>query len=91
MSDVSTPRGNVKQIEHWNGSMDATVRPKSFGVKLARHTDGAPVTREYATALSEYETAVRGMEHAQLVADPHWIRKAETRLRVAKEKLQTIL
>jgi hypothetical protein len=71
--------------------MDATVRPKSVAVKLTRSTDGAPVTREYAMALSEYEKAVQAKEHAQLVADPHWIRKAETRLRVAKEKLQTIL
>lgn len=89
MSDVTTPSGNVKQIEHWDGTMDATVRPKSYGLKL-HHVSGAPANKDYIAAIAEYQTAVRMNERAQLVADPHWIRKAEARLRAAQERLQEL-
>jgi len=69
--------------------MDAIARPRSFGIKL-RRADGAPPDKQHLDAISEYEDAVRAMERAHLVADPHWIRKAETRLRTAKERLQDV-
>lgn len=87
--DEKNPSARVRQIEHWDGSMDAVVRPKSFGVKLT-HTDGAPVSKDHVAAIQEYEAAVRHMDTAHKVADPHWIRRAETRLRVAKERLHAV-
>ena len=87
--DEKNPSARVRQVEHWDGSMDAIVKPKSFGVKLTA-TDGAPASKDHIAAIHEYEAAVRHMETAHKVADPHWIRKAETRLRVAKERLQTV-
>lgn len=78
--------GTVSQYEHWDGRVDATVRPKAFAVKLTQ-TDGAPANPQLVYAIAELEEATRELDLAKKVANPQWVRYATRRQSDAKARV----
>lgn len=82
-----SPTGTVTQIEHWDGSMDAVVRPKPYGVKLKSIADGSPA---HLKAMQELEAALRELNVADRSGNVDWQRRARKRVeRAQRQAIET--
>ena len=77
-------QGTVTQTEHWNGSMDATVRPAAFGIGLHPMR---PQSADSVAAVLELEAAIRENETALRSSDQGWRQRTARRVEVAKRRL----
>jgi hypothetical protein len=75
--------GTVTQIEHWDGSMDAVVKPKPFGVKLKRVAEGSPA---HLKAMQELEAALKELRVAERAGDAVWQQRARRRVEKAQQQ-----
>ena len=79
-TDVS----KILTTEHWNGSVDKTVKVK--GLKLSL-TAGATPDKSHIAAILELEEATKENQLAKHSDNAEWLRYTTRRLRVANERL----
>ena len=79
--------GTVTHTEHWNGSMDATVRPRTVTMKM-KATMGADPNPDHVKAIAAFEKATRRLDFARQAKDHNFIAKAERAMTVAQERLE---
>ena len=79
--------GTVTHTEHWNGSMDATVRPKTVTMKM-KATYGADPDPQHVHAIAQFEKATRRLDFARHTGDESFIMRAERQMQVAQEQLE---
>jgi len=81
------PTGTVTHVEHWNGSMDATVRPKTVTMKV-KATIGADPDPDHVQAIAVFEKATRRLDFARHTGDQAFIMRAEQAMAVASRRLE---
>ena len=79
--------GTVTHREHWNGSMDATVRPKTVTMKM-NVTMGADPDPQHVQAIAVFEKATRRLDFARQSGDSSFIMKAERAMATAQKQLE---
>ncbi len=80
-------KGTVTHTDHWDGRMDATVRPKALGLRVTPMSD-AESDPEYVTAVAEFQKAKDQLRYAKAANDPAWIRRATHQYNQARERVQ---
>lgn len=83
---VVSPKGTVTHTDHWDGRVDATVRPKAYGMRLAPISD-APPNPDHVAAVADLQKATAQVKYARAANDPAWIRRALHRYNQAKERV----
>jgi hypothetical protein len=79
-------KGLVQQIEHWDGSMDAVVKPKAHGIKI--NDPSRATTARHAEAMLEAENAHKEVRMARASGNLQWIRRADARMTRAIDRLK---
>jgi hypothetical protein len=79
--------GTVTHTEHWNGSVDATVRPRTARMKV-KATMGADPNPYHVHAIAAFEKATRRLDFARKSGDKGFLVKAERAMLVAQERLE---
>ena len=82
-----TEKGAVARTEHWDGSVDASVKLKALRLNM---TSGAPPDTRLVQAVAELEAAQREWLVAKHSPDPAWVMFAKRRIRVAKERVREV-
>jgi hypothetical protein len=79
-------QGYVEHTEHHDGRMDATVHPAAIRVRI---TSGAPPDVDRVRVVADLEEAQRELNLARAAGGDNegWVKYAETRCRVALERL----
>ena len=80
-------QGTVTQSEHWDGSMDATVKPQPVSLSM-RITNGAPPNPAHVHAVAHLEKALRRLKFARVSGDPKFLERAETAVAEATRELE---
>lgn len=81
-----SPRGTVEHVEHWNGRVDAVVRPKALGLKLTP-VDGAPLSKAHLDAIGEHQQAINELKLARASGVKDWVTQVESRVDVWKTRI----
>ena len=81
------PKGTVTHTEHWNGSMDATVRPRTVTMKM-NTTIGADPDPDHVAAIAVFEKATRRLDFARHTGDEAFIMRAERAMTAAQKRLE---
>ena len=79
--------GTVTHTEHWNGSVDATVRPRTVTMKM-KATYGADPNPDHVRAIAAFEKATRRLDFARQAGDPSFLGRAESAMAMAQEQLE---
>jgi len=74
----------VKITEHWDGSVDATVKLTSLRLSFAAGATPDPV---HVAAIHELEAATREHILAKNSDTPRWLRFTKARLAAAKQRM----
>ena len=82
-----TEKGSVARTEHWDGSVDASVRLRALRLHM---TSGAPPDTRLVAAVAELEAAQREWLVAKHSPDPAWSRFVRRRIEVAKERVREV-
>lgn len=82
-----TEHGYVATREHWNGSVDATVKLKALRLSIVAD---APPNKDHVAAIHELEAAQQEWLYAKHSPDPAWVEYAKRRLRIANERLREV-
>ena len=81
------PKGTVTSTEHWNGSVDCTVRPRAVTMRV-KATIGADPNPDHVHAIAGFEKATRRLDFARNTGDEGFIASAERAMMVAQERLE---
>ena len=84
----TSPSGSVTLTEHWDGSVDATVRPQPIRMVV---TNGAPPRARVVAAIAELEAATREARLAKHSGSAEWSRYATKRLKNAAAQLEEVM
>jgi len=82
-----TEHGHIDRTEHFNGSVDATVKVRSLRLNV---TSGAPPDRNLVAAMHELEEAQKEWMIAKHSPSDEWKRYAQRRLYDANERLREV-
>jgi hypothetical protein len=83
--------GTVTHTEHWDGSVDATVRPATARMKAKIRlggVDGADPDPQHVQAIAVFEKASRRLDFARRTGDAEFVVKAERALYAAQRRLE---
>ena len=83
----TSTKGTVTHTEHWDGSVDATVRPGPISMKLTNPL-GAPPDPDHVKAIARYEKAIRRLDFARKGNDTEFLRRAEQEVYDAQRHLE---
>ena len=89
-TDISrrpTEHGYVAMREHWNGSVDATVRVKALRLSVVAD---APPSKMLVAAVAELEAAQAEWMIAKNSRSDEWKRYVQRRLHTANERLREV-
>ena len=78
-----SPKGTVTHRDHWDGRVDATVRPATFVMRMGSHVDPAHIVA--AAAVAEAAKEVRLARESGHLG---WVRHATERHQEAMRRLQ---
>ena len=84
------PKGTVTHTEHWDGSVDATVRPATAKMRAKIRlggVDGADPDPDHVAAIAQFEKATRRLDFARGTGDAGFLARAEAEMYAAQRRL----
>ena len=81
-----SPNGTVTHTDHWDGRVDATVKPQAYGMRLTPISD-APPNPAHVEAVAALQEAAEQIKYARAANDPAWIRRASHQYNQAKDRV----
>lgn len=82
-----TEHGGVKFTEHFDGSVDATVKLSAIKISL---TQGAAPNKDHVAAIAELEAATKEHRLAKESGAAEWMRYTTARLQAANERVRAV-